>query len=118
MRPQTRTVQRELARIAGAQHVVVTRAQLLCAGLSANEIKRRVRNGALWREHRGVYPVVETLGRSGLRVSELCDLRSRDARHHDQDGSRFQIADAKTEPGIREVQMTPDLADVLAWIQA
>ncbi len=57
--------------------------------------------------------IVETLGRSGVRVSELCDLRIRDARLHDKTGSRFQIADAKTEAGIREVQVTPDLADVL-----
>ena len=58
--------------------------------------------------------IVETLGRSGVRVSELCDLRIRDARLHDPDGSRFRIADAKTEAGVREVQVTPDLADVLA----
>jgi integrase len=58
--------------------------------------------------------IVETLARSGVRVSELCDLRMRDARLHDPHGARFQIADAKTEAGIREVQVTPDLAGVLA----
>jgi integrase len=47
--------------------------------------------------------------RSGLRVSELCDLRFRDIRLHDPDGARFRIPDAKTDAGIREVQMTPDL---------
>jgi hypothetical protein len=35
MRSVGRTVERELARIAGAQHGVVTRAQLLEAGVSA-----------------------------------------------------------------------------------
>jgi integrase len=57
--------------------------------------------------------IVEMLARSGVRVSELCDVRLRDVRLHDPDGSRFRIPDAKTEAGIREVQMTPDLADVL-----
>lgn len=54
--------------------------------------------------------IVEMLGRSGVRVSELCDLRIRHARLHDPEGARFQIPDAKTEKGIREVQMTPELA--------
>jgi very-short-patch-repair endonuclease len=47
----------ELARIAGAQHGVVTRAQLLEAGLSASAVQRRVRNGTLLPEHGGVYRV-------------------------------------------------------------
>jgi integrase len=55
--------------------------------------------------------VVETLGRSGVRASELCDLRLRDVRLHDPDGARFQIRDAKTDAGVREVQMTPDLVE-------
>jgi hypothetical protein len=57
MRPQGRTVERELARIAGAQHGVVTRTQLLGAGLTLAELKHRLRTGALLREHRGVYRV-------------------------------------------------------------
>ena len=54
--------------------------------------------------------MVEILGRSGVRVSELCDLRIGQLRLHGSDGRRFQILDSKTETGIREVQMTPDLA--------
>jgi integrase len=49
------------------------------------------------------------LGRGGVRVSELCDLRLRDVRLHDP--ARFRIPDSKTEAGIREVQMTPDLVE-------
>ena len=45
-----------------------------------------------------------TLGCSGVRVSELCDLRIRDVRLHDPGGARFHIPDAKTEAGIREVR--------------
>jgi integrase len=57
--------------------------------------------------------IVEILGRSGVRASELCDLRLRDIRLHDPNGARFQIRDAKTEAGVREVQMTPDLVEAL-----
>jgi integrase len=42
---------------------------------------------------------------------ELCDLRLRDVRLHDPDGARFRIRDAKTDAGVREVQMTPDLVE-------
>jgi hypothetical protein len=41
MRPQARTVERELARLARSSHGVVTRTQLLAAGLTRAEIKRR-----------------------------------------------------------------------------
>jgi len=54
---------------------------------------------------------IEILGRSGVRASELCDLRLRDVRLHDPDGARFRIRDAKTDAGVREVQMTPDLVE-------
>jgi integrase len=57
--------------------------------------------------------VVEILARSGVRASELCDLRIRDVRLHDPAGARFQIRDAKTDAGVREVQMTPDLVEAV-----
>jgi hypothetical protein len=57
MGTQLRTVEHVLAAIARAQHGVVTRAQLLAAGLSAKEIAHRVRKGALIAVHRGVYRV-------------------------------------------------------------
>jgi integrase len=63
----------------------------------------------------GVYvgrrAVIEILARSGVRASELCDLRLRDVRLHDPEGARFRIRGAKTEAGVREVQMTPDLVE-------
>lgn len=37
----------------------------------------------------------------------------RDVRLHDPHGSRLHIPDAKTEAGVREVQLTPDLVDEL-----
>jgi integrase len=63
------------------------------------------------RCYAGRRAVVEILGRSGVRTSELCDLRLRDVRLHDPDGARFRIRDAKTDTGVREVQMTPDLVE-------
>jgi very-short-patch-repair endonuclease len=57
MSPKDRTVERVLARIARSQHGVVTRKQLLDAGVSSDEIKWRLREGALLPVHRGVYRV-------------------------------------------------------------
>jgi very-short-patch-repair endonuclease len=57
MSPQAGTVEEVLARIARRQHGVVTRKQLLDAGISSDEIKWRTREGSLIRVHRGVYRV-------------------------------------------------------------
>jgi len=57
--------------------------------------------------------VCEILGRSGVRVSELCDLLIGQVRIHDPQGARFRIPDAKTETGVREVQMSPDLVEAV-----
>jgi hypothetical protein len=54
MRGLVRTVDHEVARIAGRQHGVVTRAQLLEAGMSRTAVERRVEKGALHHEFRGV----------------------------------------------------------------
>jgi integrase len=65
------------------------------------------------RGYGGRRVAAEILGRTGVRVSELCDLRIGQVRLHGGDGGRFRIVDAKTEAGIREVQMTPELAAVV-----
>jgi integrase len=65
------------------------------------------------RGYAGRRVAVEILGRSGVRVSELCDLRIGQVRLHGSDGGRFRILDSKTETGIREVQMTPELSAVV-----
>ena len=46
-----------IARLAGRAHGVVTRRELLEAGVSPKRIRRRVRGGALISVHRGVYRV-------------------------------------------------------------
>ena len=65
------------------------------------------------RGYGGRRVAAEILGRTGVRVSELCDLRIGQVRLHGGDGGRFRIVDAKTQAGIREVQMTPELAAVV-----
>ena len=57
MRPQSSTVEMVDRRMAARSHGVVTRAQLLAAGITGAEIKWRLRTGALLREHPGVYRV-------------------------------------------------------------
>ena len=57
--------------------------------------------------HEGRRAIVATLGGSGLRVSELCAIRIRDLRLHAASGAHFRIPDAKTEAGVREVQVQP-----------
>jgi hypothetical protein len=51
------TVETTLAQLAGRSHGVVTRAQLLAAGITRDEIDHRLSLGALLREHPGVYRV-------------------------------------------------------------
>jgi hypothetical protein len=57
MGPKSSTVERKLAAIAAASHGVVTRAEVLRAGITERELKRRVAKGTLVPVHRGVYRV-------------------------------------------------------------
>ncbi len=59
-----------LARIAGAQHGVVTREQLLAAGITPAQIHGRVSSGALLREYRAVYRVGHRA--PGVEAAYLC----------------------------------------------
>jgi hypothetical protein len=54
---QDATVEQKLARMASAAHGVVTRGQLLEAGVSKDEIRHRMRSGGLLRAYPGVYRV-------------------------------------------------------------
>jgi integrase len=67
----------------------------------------------LGRAYIGRRAICELLGRSGLRVSELCDLKIGDVRLHGPEGTKFRIVDAKTEAGERVVEATPTLTQVL-----
>lgn len=84
-------------------------------GLAAATVSYHLRRmGAdVGRGYIGRKVICEILGRSGVRASELCDLKIGRVRLHDPDGARFHVDDAKTETGIREVQMTPDLVEAV-----
>jgi hypothetical protein len=57
MGPKNGTVDEVIGRIASRQHGVVTRVQLLAAGVSDKEIRRRLKRKSLLRVHPGVYRV-------------------------------------------------------------
>jgi very-short-patch-repair endonuclease len=53
----TRVVDRAIAELAGRQHGVVARSQLLERAVTPDQIKLRLRNGRLHQVHRGIYLV-------------------------------------------------------------
>lgn len=55
MRPKVRTADRVIRELASRAHGVVTRSELVDAGLSTDEVKRRREKGLLIPIHRGVY---------------------------------------------------------------
>lgn len=57
MQAQSRTVEWKLSQIATRSHGVVTRAELLDAGVTRQQIGSRLASGGLIRVHRGVYRV-------------------------------------------------------------
>jgi integrase len=57
--------------------------------------------------------VCELLGRAGLRASELSELRVGDVRLDELTHAHLLIREAKTDAGVREVQMTPQLVEVV-----
>jgi very-short-patch-repair endonuclease len=62
-------LERGIARVAGRQHGVVTRAQLVALGFEPRAIDRRVEGGRLHRLHRGVYLAGHVA--AGPRTSEI-----------------------------------------------
>ncbi len=94
----------------GKSQAAIVRELGLAKGSVSYDLKR-LNLGAIKYVGRGA--IVSTLGYSGLRVSELCDLKIGQLRLHDAEQARLLILDAKTETGIREVEMSPDLVDVI-----
>jgi integrase len=56
-------------------------------------------------------PLLATLTLAGLRISEALDLRWRDVN---LEARRLRVAAAKTDAGVREVDLTPALQELLA----
>ena len=57
--------------------------------------------------------MIAVMGKTGVRVTELCQLRWRAVDIHHE---RLIIEQAKTDPGIRQIDLTLDVIDELnAW---
>ena len=84
-------------------------------GISKGTVGFHVKNlvGSWGSRYSGRRVVIELLGRGGIRASELANIRIGQVRLHDPAGARFRIPDAKTETGVREVQMTPATAEAV-----
>lgn len=65
-------------------------------------------------DHRiGRRPMIAVMAKSGLRVSEACQLRWRSVDLHHK---RLVVEQSKTDAGVREVDLSLDLLDdLLAW---
>jgi integrase len=74
---------------------------------AAGKIDAEAREGDTRRRR----PLLATLTLAGLRVSEALDLRWRDVN---LDARRLRVAAAKTDAGVREVDLTPALQELLA----
>ena len=110
----------------GAGQTATAVAGLASKGLAAAQIAKKVgcgkstvtyhlrRLGAdIGRGYVGRRALCELLGRAGPRVGELTAMKIGDVRVHDPEGARFRIPDAKTETGVRMVEMSPALAEVV-----
>jgi very-short-patch-repair endonuclease len=67
-------VERTLARLGSRTHGVVTRRELLDAGVTADEIRQRLKNGSLLPQYRGVYRVGHTA--PSLEATYLAAVRA------------------------------------------
>jgi integrase len=112
--------------LAGKGTTAAQVAELLAEGKSTSEIADelgRAKSTVGWhikrlgvegtRDYIGRRAIVATLGGAGLRASELCNVLMAEVRLHDPDGARLRIPDAKTDAGVREVQLSPDLVEEL-----
>jgi len=68
----------------------------------------------LYRGHRiGRRPMIAAMAKSGLRVTEMCQLRWRDVDVHHE---RLVIDEAKTDAGNRHVDLSLDvMEELMAW---
>jgi integrase len=84
-------------------------------GLSSGSMSM-LANGKTYRGDNGRIgwrALCATLGYAGPRISEALDLLERDVRLHDPSASRLWVSDSKTETGVRDVEGTPKLCDIL-----
>ncbi|MGI8559043.1 MAG: tyrosine-type recombinase/integrase [Solirubrobacteraceae bacterium] len=74
----------------------------------AGEMDRTARRYRIGRR-----PMIAVMAKSGLRVTEMCQLRWRDVDVHHQ---RLLIGRAKTDAGVRDVDLSLDvMEELMAW---
>jgi very-short-patch-repair endonuclease len=90
---------KDVLALAGTQHGVVTRAQLLELGMSVDAINYRVRRGRLHRVHRGVYAVGRPqLTRHGTLTAAVLSCGPGAALSHEQAGEVYGIRKRRGGP--------------------
>jgi integrase len=67
------------------------------------------------RRHIKRHAMLATLTFAGLRIGELCELRWRDV---DLSGGKISVRAAKTDAGVRKIDILPVLRDVLSAFKA
>jgi very-short-patch-repair endonuclease len=88
-----------VARIAARQHRIVTRRQLLGAGLSAEQIRHRLGCGRLFTLHRGVYAVgTADPGHLGHLLSAVFACGNRAVLSHRSAAVLWRLLEAKPGP--------------------
>lgn len=88
-----------IARLAEQQHRVVSRRQLLGAGLGAGVIRQRLGCGRLFQLHPGVYSVgTADPGRLGLLLSAVAACGNRAVLSHGSAATLWRLLEAKPGP--------------------
>jgi len=88
-----------VARLAALQHRIVTRRQLLTAGLGAGKIRHRLENGRLFQLHPGVYSVgTADPGPLGHLLSAVLASGNRAVLSHRSAASLWRLLEAKPGP--------------------
>jgi hypothetical protein len=88
-----------IARVAGRQHRVVKRGQLLAAGLSAGKIRHRLETGRLFQLHPGVYSVgTADPGHLGHLLSAVFTRGERAVLSHRSAAVLWRLLEAKPGP--------------------
>ncbi|HMJ02272.1 MAG TPA: site-specific integrase [Conexibacter sp.] len=101
------TGKRRMLREAKPSRSYLQPAQVKALLAASHKLDEEARHGDAGRR----WPLLATLVLAGLRISEALDLRWRDVNLA---ARKLHVRDAKTEAGVREVDLTPYLQEVLA----
>lgn len=100
------------------QHGLVTRAQLLSAGVADHVIERRVRSGRLLRVHRGVYQADAVVGAGAREMAAVLACGGGCRLSHRSAGVLWQVAVSGASDGLIEVTMQRRRRRHIAGIRA